>query len=861
MVNETEPEDVDDPEQGQDAPSKPSCELTPSSRGRQRKKNCKYADYDTTDKNEHQIDDESPSRKPSPKAKSNVPNPGKTPAKRGRPRKVPLATVDVCKSPHVPNGDTVTQTNVTAVPLAEGSLENGAPKPKRKYVKRKTFTLEPVIPREEDIKEEPEELELGVRPRRSAAKMAMKFLHAMAENDVPNATSDDVTDKPTPETTEKENSKVKKGRKRKCSDGDAADDKDFVPVAAEMAEEEEEEEEDGEEEPDSDSEEKYNVNSCRTPKILPLLETVTNHKKFRHEQLSGWVFPDWLPSSRVWRQVPSSELETYLPQEHLSVDFKVSRDCCGDKTLIQRLGRFEALPAHPQGWDMHLYTGGPVWAMEWCPMPDNAVASQYLAIACHRNMDDQHFYHETYSGPALVQLWEVGTLEYNTRPSSKPALVYGLVMDYGFIRNLKWCPSGGWELPTTQKEAPLLPRLGLLAVGSSSGIVTIYSLPHPDALRASHDHPDSGDSNQPYSIYKPDPVVTLKLGSLKAPHLDRSGQVLCMDWLPVKPHDVIAVGFYDGIVGLWDLNTKSALLRIKESHDATSLFPYKCFVAHDHAVRALTFCSASRHFMATAGEDRLVKTWDLRRLYGPVTVQRRSLINEICWPVTGPGLLWAQDVSFAANNTNGVHFVDHQMNSYFAIPRTTTIWSISYSDWLNCVVTADMLGEVIISTLPSFASLTPYLKKSVERRFPVYMTSMEPHEAEGGQEVCAKEEKDNDEAGSSEGLADVCQRPREVFKEAMKKYYLHHTDNNMVKIFNKASRLWKRMRHTEFREKLNMDQVPLASLHKVRLNPNLNCHTWIASGGRTGLVRLICIRGLINKDMCDLINRSCDGPL
>lgn len=41
-------------------------------------------------------------------------------------------------------------------------------------------------------------------------------------------------------------------------------------------------------------------------------------------------------------------------------------------------------------------------------------------------------------------------------------------------------------------------------------------------------------------------MLTLKLGSFKDPRLDKSGQVLSMAWLPVKPHNIMAVGFYDG---------------------------------------------------------------------------------------------------------------------------------------------------------------------------------------------------------------------------------------------------------------------------------------------------------------------------
>ncbi|XP_061609862.1 general transcription factor 3C polypeptide 2 isoform X1 [Phyllopteryx taeniolatus] len=941
MVKETAPEDVDDPERGQETPSKPAFDLTPSSKGRQRKINSRYFDYDTSDANEDPRDDDVPARKAPTKAvgaattgktpgkrgrprkvplanvddfitphvlngdissqtiagvtnydtsnanedprDDDVPArkpptkevepaiPRKTPGKRGRPRKVPLASVDDFKTPQALNGDIASQTNASASPCTEASSENGTPKPKRKYVRKQIVHVEPVPPSEKSLEEEPEELQPGGRPRRSAAKMAMKFLHAMVQEEVSRssegaeATSDVIT-KAAPETTEERSSQEKKGRrgrKRKCSDGDAAEDEDFVPDVAGPSEAEEEEEDD-QEVTDSDSHDESSANRNVRMTSLTLLEIVENQKKFRDEQLCSWVFPEWLPSSSVWHRVPSSELETYLPQEFLSAAFKVSRDGCDEEMPLQRLNRFESLPAHPECWDMHLYTGGPVWPMEWCPTPDNAVASQYLAVACRRDMEEQHYFHKTYSGPALVQLWDVGTLDYNTRPSSKPALAYGLVLDQGFVCHLKWCPSGGWELPTTQKEAPLLPRLGLLAVATSMGVVAIYSLPHPDALRASQDHQDSGDASQPTSIYKPNPVVTLKLGSLKAPRLERSGQVLSMDWLPIKPHDVIAVGFYDGMVGLWDLTTKSALLRFQESHDSPSLLPYKCFLAHKQAVRALTFCAASRHLVATAGEDRLLKTWDLRRLYGPITVQKRSLINDIFWPANAPGLFYAQDGAFTAHNSNGVHYFDHQMNSYFAVPRMTAIWSISYSDWLNTLVTSDMLGEVIISMLPSLFANTQHIKKTVKKRFPVYFTSMERHDAtpdakEEEQEVRGEEvKKENDRAdGGRDGgeKADAHPRLFDTYKETERKYYLHHTDNNM-KFFSKMGRLWKQMRDTEFHSRLNMDEMPLASLHKVRLSPNLSCHTWMASGGQAGLVRLNCIRGLNNQDVEDVISRA-----
>lgn len=55
-----------------------------------------------------------------------------------------------------------------------------------------------------------------------------------------------------------------------------------------------------------------------------------------------------------------------------------------------------------------------------------------------------------------------------------------------------------------------------------------------------------------------------------------------------------------------------------------------------------------RHLLVTAGEDRYVKTWDLRRLYNPIAVLKRFLTNEIYWPLNAPGILFAQENAYAA---------------------------------------------------------------------------------------------------------------------------------------------------------------------------------------------------------------------
>ncbi|XP_062415644.1 general transcription factor 3C polypeptide 2 isoform X2 [Pungitius pungitius] len=823
----------------------------------------------------------------------------KTPAKKTPPKKTPAKKTPAKKSPATPAAAATTN--------GAAQLENGTPRTKRKYV-RKQPVAKPACEEAPPPDEPEQETTPSGRPRRGAAKAALKYLHILAK---------EVLDHPgdvSRERTDLKGGKGSKGRKRKRLDSGAPEDEDFHPggeVEEEEQDEDEEEEEEEEAAEKSSSDSEQDARPFPAPKINygPNLKTAnglsTNvmkvsweatdvTKKFREEHHSSWVFPEWIPSTSTWHLVPPSDLEDFLPQERQSVAFRVSREGLEEEeeeeTPLQRLGRFTAAPTHPDRWDTLLYAGGPVWALEWCPTPDGAPASQYVALSCHRGMDDRHCVDRTHSGKGLVQLWELGRLEYNCSPERQPALAYGLSQDKGFIWLLKWCPAGGWELPTCGRKAPFLPRLGLLAVATSTGVVTVYSLPHPDALHAGRRPTEAASEELP--IYQAEGVLTLKLGSLNAPRQQRSGQVLSMDWLPQKPHNVLAVGFYDGVVGLWDLSTKSALLRLRESESLT-LLPYRCLMAHDHSVRALAFCPASSSLLITAGDDRYVKKWDLRRPHQPILVQKRFLTNEVFWPLNAPGLLLAQENAYTGFGSQGVHYMDHQSQAIFAVPRTGTVWSISYTEWLNSVATADSFGEVILSLLPHISTVPAQIKRTLDRRFPVCFTSLMSHDAteeekekeekekegetegpSGGNESGGDGGKDGDAGGAGAGDGDAGGagggdgdaggagggdgggavsdgRPSlriPMFKDAARSSWLLHTDSDprTFKEYQKRA-LWKRMAATEFKTKLNVEEAPLVALHKVRFSPNMCSHTWVVAAGQSGLVRVSCLRSMVSS--------------
>lgn len=74
-------------------------------------------------------------------------------------------------------------------------------------------------------------------------------------------------------------------------------------------------------------------------------------------------------------------------------------------------GRFNSLQPHKERRDMSFFVGGPVWAMEWCPTPEGSAAPQYVCLYCHKSMDETHSVAGLHRGPALLQLWSLGTLQ------------------------------------------------------------------------------------------------------------------------------------------------------------------------------------------------------------------------------------------------------------------------------------------------------------------------------------------------------------------------------------------------------------------------------------------------------------------
>ncbi|XP_053317295.1 general transcription factor 3C polypeptide 2 [Spea bombifrons] len=748
-------------------------------------------------------------------------------------------------------------------PPAAGLLTPTAKVPKKRGRKSKAELLllrlaqepeSPGIQREHaGESEEPAATPSG-RPRRRAAVTALKYLHDMEEEWSAAVASS--ANKPAGAEHNIPEEPVKKRRRKKADDAD----EDFVVsedllVAAEHEEDETEQLSEA-----SDTELSAGRKKCayiprersspvlrgtaengfQRPIMGPVWKATEITAEFRDASHSHWEFPEWIPSAADWHFLTASEAEEFLPALTTSPPFSVRREGIKEEGAACSLGRFRSLPPHPERWDMTFFVGGPVWSMEWCPTVGGSGSCQYLALYSHRGMDDRNRLDVVKSGPVLLQLWSLGALDMEKGSGAGAAFSYGLALDHGCIWDMKFCPSGAWELPATPRKSPQMARLGLLAAAFSSGFIEIYSLPHPEALAGHRETQVKGGDAADYTVCKVDGVVRLQVGSIKSCAQGENGQSFSVAWLPAKPHHYLAAGFYDGTVSIWDLKTRSVLQRVRQGR-VIKQYPFLSFLAHDHAVRSIEWCKADSNFLVTAGSDRRLKFWDLRRLHEPTNNMKRFQTTEITWLLPYSGVAVAQDNCYASHGLCGIHYVDSGFlgyKPYFVTPRKGTVWSISGSDWLSSIAAGDVNGEVIVIVLPNLNVSSINTKRPGDRRFPVYKADFQPH---------APQLSDGERPpGPLEQSGEWEHFKPKSYRAAEGRFSLLFRDMDLRGFQRLTSREpVKRMHENEIKGDMNMERAQLEAVHKVRFSPNLDSCAWVASAGHCGLVRVHCVRGLV----------------
>ncbi|KAF6211043.1 hypothetical protein GE061_014156 [Apolygus lucorum] len=315
-----------------------------------------------------------------------------------------------------------------------------------------------------------------------------------------------------------------------------------------------------------------------------------------------------------------------------------------------------------------LYTGGVVRALDWFP----SSSSQYLAVSVGPFDSENISAAPVHSGPGHFQIWSVGALDnFSGTYDADPRIYLNVCHEFGEIWDIECCPSGG----RSDK------RLGLVAIGTSSGSVAVYSIPLLE------------DCSEERAT-RMEPVTVLELG------IQNSYQVSKISWSKTKPHRFIAAGFTNGLVAVWDLTTTSSLLK-----SGNTILPFKSFHPHLSIISALSFCPVNEYYIATGCAEKSAKFWNLHDTtynHGEFT---RGLVTGVAWLPHWMSALNSLDDNYTIGTTT-VILSSIRNFIYQSQPAVTqadsTGLSISVNNWLNTFVCGYDSGQIVLSIARKF---------------------------------------------------------------------------------------------------------------------------------------------------------------
>lgn len=603
----------------------------------------------------------------------------------------------------------------------------------------------------------------------------------------------------------------------------------------------------------------------------------TYKKQMDIEESNNRKFPDISPQLDDWTQVDISAIEEYVPNSKESVEFVVKQKAA--KTVKQ--GKPRTLPRFGSVTDSvqtTLFVGGPVWGLAWCPMPLKMKSPQYLAVSCNTDMDQTNPLYKPSNKPGIIQLWEV-KVRFKKSTCQSAELVLCICHENGPIRQLQWCPNSCCDLP--DKDSGTTPRLGLLAATSSDGNLLIYSIPHPHTLidevneeelmNQTTEHADSKsehldnvnvnghksnglikDSSEPSERSTPEgqrsrepayfhvkPALTLQSPFYRG----EPSACLCVSWHPNPEYPWITAGFANGVMRVWDLTTTSPLLRKSTEEGSTRLFPFKSFQAHKRAAFTCSWSPHVPHCLVTAGADKEVNIWDLRNTTCLVHYDQFSTSTGVstAWPSNLLGLLYSIDDGYMFNHCYmkmlpyGSTLDSTRFKGVPLCHMHSTMWSVTYSDWLSLALNVDDLGTVVCLQFPTFNMETGH----VSRKFmlEVYTSSVVSKTPKEKGKQKSPGNTETNEAKKKGPEKDIkSDHEYKSYQEAVEDAVLEYTDHKEATY-----------KETKYQDQ-NLLTFPLVAVHRAEFNPNLAACSWVATGGSAGLVRLHNLQSMVLPD-------------
>ncbi|KIJ44255.1 hypothetical protein M422DRAFT_228294 [Sphaerobolus stellatus SS14] len=376
------------------------------------------------------------------------------------------------------------------------------------------------------------------------------------------------------------------------------------------------------------------------------------------------------------------EAIAYLPWNDASMSQEHVLSCYfgpSDQQSRLEVRPFQSIPMaqfYPESKAHVFYAGAPVWAMDWCPVSDDALSErnfdQYIAVAPFPSHDHHPEIGRrvTRPSPACIQIWRLG-LSPNARGGKskknedtgemKCELV--LCVDGGPAHDLKWCP-----LPSHNRysETTSPRKLGILAGAFEDGSLSFYVVPDPQILAV-----ESSSSNPPSVVLKP----RLRI------ELDDAG-CWCLDW---GNSDIVAVGLTNGSIAIF--HVRDAL----ENPQDKALRPSYYIPVHQSAVRCICWAKAppvsisglpqperDPTVVLSGGYDGAQMVTDIREQRSNVMNRTRDVSNSISFSHHVGGSL----ISDNENMLKNFSLIPSMLGrGHIIIEPCGPIWSIGTSEF------------------------------------------------------------------------------------------------------------------------------------------------------------------------------------
>ncbi|XP_034244212.1 general transcription factor 3C polypeptide 2 [Thrips palmi] len=517
------------------------------------------------------------------------------------------------------------------------------------------------------------------------------------------------------------------------------------------------------------------------------------------------------------------------------------------------------------------FTGGPVWSLEWCPIPmqiclsDDTPPSEYLAVSTHHKMDDTFCVPQCYSFPNVIQIWDCGNLSSSSSYQS-PKFSLGIGHNYGTVWSMAWCPSGAYDYETkfSQNDNEYYRRMGLLAAACSNGNVYVLSIPFPDELK-------SHEQDEALPIYQCKPSLTLTT------NFTEPSQCTRVTWYQGQGHGLIAAGYCNGMVAIWDLLTLPPLLWDPQQR---TLKPFQCFQAHLTVVSALSFNPEyDGRFFMTGSHDRGVKFWDMEDLSAPMTHHRRGYVTDGVWLNLWISSITSYDDAFQHEHTNStLHPVrDFGYKPYPLLTQNSVAWCLSYNEWINATAQGSEAGEIVVTFSGQLMRGLDNEKNAIDKRLMATYTLLKKRtygddgETELGEVVQWKPESKQANKGKGKGkkannskgkgkskkgqeedgeevVAASLYTPEAILQDRNPQFYADieknyglcvydtmRSDSNKNKVPDEAK---SRVRISGKMHPTCSDYYPITSINKVAWNPNIGRFFYLATGHQCGIVRI-----------------------